>query len=185
MSSSPSSEESAAYQIIRVPLGLIKLWNHLAENPSLAKHVEVLEIQHQISSFNFGDFEPATVPPDFRSAADEFIRDNPTYHTFLAEFLPSACEAEKALIAAVKNMEGLKSFKWDREPPLLDSFLDEGVDEDIWTALRSCTVLRELKIVDASDIEIENDDGTLTYEFRPIQESQVSLLNMSILLLAI
>jgi hypothetical protein len=72
-------------------------------------------------------------------------------------------------------MTGLKSFEWDRKPPLLDSRLDDGVDDDIWTALRSCATLLNLRVVDASGNEIEDDGQGSTTGFRPIHDSQVNM----------
>jgi hypothetical protein len=129
-----------------------------------------------MTGFNFEQLRQMTVPPDFRSNALSFLKnDSNLYHTFLTNSVPSTCEAEKTLIVAVKNMTGLKSFQWDREPPLLDTRLDDSVDDDIWTALRSCTTLRSLQIMDVSDNEIRDDPryghGSVT-RFRPIHESQ-------------
>jgi hypothetical protein len=160
------------YRVLRAPLGLVELWAHLSRQPSLAKHVEIVEVQRQMSGFNFEQLRQMTVPPDFRSDALSFLEnDSNLYNTFLANSVPSTREAEKMLIAAVKNMTGLKSFQWDREPPLLDTRLDDGVDDDIWTALRSCTTLRSLQIMDASDNEIIDDHESVT-RFRPIHVSQ-------------
>lgn len=72
--------------------------------------------------------------------------------------------AELSLIAAVKNMSNLGSFKWDRYPPLVDSILDTDASDDIWTALRSRSGLHTLDVVDASDV---------SDTMRPIHESQV------------
>jgi hypothetical protein len=161
------------YRIIRAPLVLSELWDHLAQNPSLARHVEHVEIQRQMESFNFNRLRPATVPPAFRPAARALVQTKSgTYEGLSKELIPGVRQAEKTLIAAVKNMTGLKSFDWDREPPLLDSRLDDGVNDDIWTALRSCTTLLDLRVMDASDNEIQ-DDGGCTTGFRPIHESQV------------
>lgn len=161
------------YRIIRAPLVFSELWDHLAQNPLLARHVEHVEIQRQMEGFNFNRLRPATVPPAFRPAARTLARtESSTYDGILKESLPGVRQAEKTLIAAVKNMTGLKSFDWNREPPLLDSHRDNGVNDDIWTALRSCTTLLNLRIMDASDNEIE-DDGGCTTRLRPIHESQV------------
>jgi len=174
------------YRVIRAPLGLIGLWAHLSQHPSLARHVEVVEIQRQMKGFNFNQLQPIVVPPYFRSAAQSFAQnDTNIYSTFMTHYLPSAREAEKTLITAVKNMTALKSFHWDREPPLYDSRLDDGIEDDIWTALRSCTTLRSLHVMDASDIEIRDDHryghGFVT-KFRPIQESQVHITIIELIL---
>jgi hypothetical protein len=73
-------------------------------------------------------------------------------------------------------MSGLKSFKWCREPSLIDSQLDAGVQEDLWTALRCCDNLRELNVTDAANETIEDKtepDSSLWMKFRPIHASQV------------
>jgi hypothetical protein len=161
------------YRIIRAPLVFSELWDHLAQNPLLARHVQHVEIQRQMEGFNFNHLRPATVPPAFRPAARALAQtESSTYEGILKKSIPGVRQAEKTLIAAVKNMTGLKSFDWNREPPLLDSRLDDGVNDDIWTALRSCTTLLNLRVMDASDNEIQ-DDGGRTTGFRLIHESQV------------
>jgi hypothetical protein len=168
------------YRVIRAPLGLVELWAHLSQYPALARQVEVVEIQRQMRGFNFDGLQPVIVPPDYRTAAQSFCaNDTNAYDTFLTRYVPNALKAEKLLITAVKHMKALKSFEWAREPPLCDSRLDEGADDDIWTALKSCTALRNLRVMDASDNEIEDDPryghGSST-KFRPIHTSQVSML---------
>jgi len=161
---------SSSYRVIRAPLVFLDIWKHLAQNPSLARQVEVVEIQRQMTGFNFECLRPSMLPPEVHSAAQAFVRtDSSIYHTFAKQFVPHVCQAEQTLIAAVKKMTELKSFQWDREPPLLDSCLDDGVEDDIWTALRFCPNLRTLDVMDASDNKIPGSDT----KFRPIQESQV------------
>lgn len=63
-------------------------------------------------------------------------------------------------------MSSLHSFRWEREPPLVDSVLDDDVSEDIWTALGSCIQLRDLDVTDARD----------DYYLRAIHESQVCIV---------
>lgn len=174
------------YRVLRAPLGLVGLWAHLSRQPSLAKHVEIVEVQRQRSGFNFEQLRQMTVPPDFRSDAQSFLKNGSNmYYTFRTNSVSSTREAEKTLIAAVKNMTGLKSFQWDREPPLLDTRLDDNVGDDIWTALRSCTTLRSLQVMDASDNEIKDDPrcghGSAT-RFRPIHESQACARGIRFLL---
>jgi hypothetical protein len=102
------------------------------------------------------------------------------YSFFLSKYVPGLREAEKALIAALRSMSGLQSFTWNREPPLLDSRFDVDVSDDIWTALRSCTCLQELNVVDAADDDIKIyeeprgwfDSGAGT-RFRRVHESLV------------
>jgi hypothetical protein len=169
----------ADHRVIRAPLGLVGLWTHLSQHPTLARQVEIVEVQRQRTGFGFDRLPPATVPPDFYSAAKSFCEnDSNLYHSFLTHSVPSTREAEKTLIAAVKNMTGLKSFQWNRDPPLFDSRLDHDIEDDIWTALRSCTTLRHLRVMDASDIEIEGDPEygqESDVRFRPIHESQACM----------
>jgi len=123
------------YRVIRAPLGHVELWAHLSKHPSLARHVEVVEVQRQMAGFNFHQLRRAIVPPDFNVAAQSFSKNKTNiYSAFMAHYLPTAREAEKTLISAVKNMTALKSFQWDREPPLYNSRLDDGIEDDIWTA---------------------------------------------------
>lgn len=170
------------YRVIRCPLGLVELWDHLAQNPSIANRVEVVEIQRQKGGFAFESLSPVVVPGEFLTTAQEFVGNGRPYHTFLKEYLPGAWLAEKSLIGAIKNMSGLQSFKWCREPPLIDSQLD-GLKDDIWTALRSCETLRELHVLDAGDNEILDEteaDSSLWMTFRPIQTSQVCVVSFSL-----
>jgi hypothetical protein len=165
------------YRVIRAPLGFVELWAHLSKHPSLARHVEVVEVQRQMTGFNFDQLRRPIVPPDFNIAAESFSKNKANiYSQFMTHYLPSAREAEKTLITAVKNMTALQSFRWDREPPLYDSRHDDGIEDDIWTVLRSCPMLRSLHIMDASDNDIRDEhDHEFVAKFRPIQESQVSV----------
>jgi hypothetical protein len=140
------------YRIIRSPLGVSSLWNHLADNPTLAREVRVLEIQRQMGGYTTSCPKPK-VPEQFHSAARDVART--FYSFFLSKYVPSLQQAEKALIAAIRGMSGLHSFIWDREPPLLDSRFDVDVSDDIWTALRSCTCLWELDVVDTADNDVK------------------------------
>jgi hypothetical protein len=101
------------YRIIRAPLVFSELWDHLAQNPLLARHVQHVEIQRQMEGFNFNHLRPATVPPAFRPAARALAQtESSTYEGILKKSIPGVRQAEKTLIAAVKNMTGLKSFDW-------------------------------------------------------------------------
>ena len=102
---------------IMSPLGL---WNHRADNPALAREVQVLEIQRQMGGHMISRPKPK-VPEQFHSAAQHAAIP---YPFFLSKYVPSLQQVEKALIAALRNMSGLQSFTWNREPPLLDSRFD-------------------------------------------------------------
>jgi hypothetical protein len=81
------------YRVIHAPLVLLELWNHLAQDPSLARHIEVVEIQR---------LRPATIPPALRPAAQALARtESSTYDVFFKVFVPGVRvrQAEKALIA--------------------------------------------------------------------------------------
>jgi hypothetical protein len=142
------------YRMIRSPLGVSGLWDHLADNPTLAREVRVLEIQRQMGGYRIARPEPK-VPEQFHSAAQDVAGTGIPYSFFLSKYVPGLREAEKALIAALRNMSGLQSFTWNREPPLLDSRFDVDVSDDIWTALRSCKSLQELNVVDTADDDIK------------------------------
>jgi hypothetical protein len=167
---------SEQYRVIRCPLGLVELWDHLAQIPSVASEVETLEIQRQRGGFNFGSLPPVVVPDEFEVASQQFIGNGRAYFAFLKQYIPGAWVAERSLIAAIKHMSGLRSFKWSREPPFIDSKLDAGIKEDLWTALRCCENLRELDVLDVGDSDIEDStepDSSRWIRFRPIQTSQV------------
>ena len=167
------------YRIIRSPLDVSGLWDHLADNPTLAREVRVLEIQRQMGGYGIARPEPK-VPEQFHSAAPHVAGTGIPYSFFLSKYVPGLREAEKVLIAALRSMSRLQSFIWNREPPLLDSRFDIDVSDDIWTALRSCTCLRELNVVDAADDDIKIyeeprgwfDPGAGT-RFRRVHESLV------------
>ena len=131
----------------RIPLGVTGLWDHLADNPTLARKVRVLEIQRQMEG-HYILFRRPKVPKQFHSAARHAAK---TYAFFLSEYVPSLKQAEKSLITALRNISGLQSFTWNREPPLLDSRFDVDVSDDIWTTLRSCTSLRKSNVVNTAD----------------------------------
>jgi hypothetical protein len=142
-----------------------------ADNPTLAREVRVLEIQRQM------DKTKPKVPEQFQSAAQDVAGTGIPYSL---KYVPSLQQAEKALIAALRSMSGLHAFIWDRESPLLDSRFDVDVSDDIWTALRSCTCLRHLDVVDTAghDVKIyeEPREGTIPgggTRFRRVHDSLV------------
>ncbi|KIJ28871.1 hypothetical protein M422DRAFT_71333 [Sphaerobolus stellatus SS14] len=84
-----------------------------------------------------------------------------------------AFEAERLLIAALKNMVNLKSFIWDREPPYFNS-RKFPKDTDLWDVLRKfCLSLREVEVVDASDYTLDGE-GPNWHHSRPI-DSEIDL----------
>jgi hypothetical protein len=113
------------------------------------------------------DILPPIVPKEFVTQAHD--KGNRKFDYMTVKDVPRLREAERSLIRAIKNMSNLKSFTWDREPPLLDSILDEDVDDDVWTALRDgCPALEELRVTDASDsLDIDA-------HIRPVHHSVVS-----------
>lgn len=144
------ADRHISYRVIRCPLGVIQLWEHLSQNPSLAENVRVLEIQRE------SDYASFDVPRAFYNAAaisrkqDVWgLQDEVPYHDLERLRLAGLKISETTLISALKNMSRLTSFKWEGKPPLIDSRLD-GFPDDIWTTLRGHETLTELDVLDLS-----------------------------------
>lgn len=61
------------YRVIRAPLGLTGLWDHLAGDPSLAGKVQLLEIQRQTRGWSL-----PLVPAQFQPASNMILKKWPT-----------------------------------------------------------------------------------------------------------
>ena len=95
------------YCITRNPLGVSSLWDYLADNPTLAREVRVLEIQRQMGGYKVGCLEPEVLER-FHSAAEHVAGTGIPYSFFLSKYVPSLKHAEKALIAALRNIFYMK-----------------------------------------------------------------------------
>jgi hypothetical protein len=118
------------------------LWNTLAKDRSLARNVRTLEI-----GFGWTRHIPPRIP------------SNPRPRLEAVTFPKVEC----TLIAAIKNMTELISFKWleRSQVPAIDS----GRRDDIWTALKQLPALRLLNVKDLCN-------GT-TSRYKPIHDSEV------------
>lgn len=155
------------YRVIRAPVGLVEFWQHLANDPAVASKVQVLEIQRETGGFGVDTLKPPLIPAPFLPSAHVLLEYGEPHNGLPDDKRAEFRNSELSLIAAVKQMSNLQSFRWDREPPLVDSVLDDDAVDDIWTALLSCLQLHGLDVTDASD----NNDVRV----RPIHESQVRL----------
>ncbi|KZT05013.1 uncharacterized protein LAESUDRAFT_813866 [Laetiporus sulphureus 93-53] len=137
------------YRVMRVPFGLRRLWDQLAEEPSLASAVESLEIQRD-DGLRYAKRDSVQVPRDYMEEAKDLLQD---YHIISdANAVPHLRDIEKSLIRAIRHMSNLKRFKWDHVAPFIDARYDIDFSGDLWTALRSRETLRELEVmVEASD----------------------------------
>ena len=121
------------------------LWDTLAKDRSLARNVRTLEI-----GFGWTRHTPPRIP------------SNPRPRLQAVTFL----KVERTLIAAIKNMTELVSFKWLERfhVPVIDSCRGE----DIWTALKQLPALRRLHVKDLYS-------GT-TSRYKPIHDSNVRII---------
>ena len=79
------------YRIIGV--GVSGLWEHLADNPSLASQVQFLEIQRQMGGHCIARPKPK-VPEQFRSAAQRVAGTGIPYSFFLSKCLAYSRQRE-------------------------------------------------------------------------------------------
>jgi hypothetical protein len=133
------------YRIISCRLDTHSVWKQLSDDRSLAQNVRKLEIQRDQWGYAYRQPDRLRVPVDLE----------PTYVPVLGrDFSEDGLEKERCLelelISALKNMSNLTHFKWDRAPPLIDA-RSGGETEDLWAALKGCSDLRELSVVDAGD----------------------------------
>ena len=138
-----------------------QLWSNLAKDRSLARNVRTLEIGY---GWRGSRYSPPRMPSNLklRLGTVTFIddRDGRAAHR----------KAERALIAAIKNMTELISFKWLEhfQVPVIDSRREGAGGDDIWTALSQLPALRHLNVNDLYR-------GSASH-YKPIHDSTVSII---------
>jgi len=171
------------FRVIRAPL-TSPLWKRLAANRLLAQNVRILEVQ---SAEIHGEHEDATldepvVPaifPDLevRLAPELDSDDEDDVDTLRAHNAAKNATdliAERILVAALKGMSGLTSFRWSHTPPLINP----NQEDDIWvTIAKHCPSLNTIDVIDREKpyepILEETDDPA--YQ-RPTHNPNVCLL---------
>jgi len=128
--------------LIRCTLATTSFWKHLVATLLLTQHVHSPEIQSQhrglilhSGTSNSGP-QPQPIVPNNGQKQQLILRvASSIAHQLEPRILP-VCDAEYWLIQALKNMVNLESFIWDREPPVYNSTVNDGEDENLGTVLR-------------------------------------------------
>lgn len=157
------------YRVIRCsPLRGFNIWTQLQDNKSLAKNVRAIHIQDDtgLASPPF-QITPRHPPLPDRIPSAFISLQTPQSMWQKPNYIETT--AERALIAALRNMTKLESFTWTALPPLVYSSTQQD-SEDIWTILGSSTNVSHLDVVDY------DTEGTW-YPRSPIHDSTVSLCN--------
>jgi hypothetical protein len=170
------AELESSYHSIRCKLGNDAVWEHLISNPTQAARVKELKIMRENPSENGPLDEEERIPPQVLSGASKYSGKRPEAEAVTREQI---AHSELLLIRAIHNLVKLDSFTWDRWVPVINQGDDikgsrdngraEQYREDIWTALRDCTQLRRLKVVDLGRKECCFTDP------RPIFDSTVRI----------
>jgi hypothetical protein len=176
------------FRVIRAPL-ISPLWEKLATNRSLAQNVRILEVQ---SAEIHGDREGATIdepviPIMFTDlevplAPEVDNGDEDDVGTLRAHYLAKNAtdlDAERVLVAALRGMSGLTSFRWSRTPPLVNA----DQEDDIWiTIAKCCPSLNTIDVIDREKpyepVLEETDDPA--YQ-RPTRNPNVRLIQCPML----
>jgi hypothetical protein len=162
------------YRDIRCRLDTNTVWQQFGTDRSLARNVRSIEIQREEWAFEYQWPDALQIPESLRPPELPVLGRDITQ-----ESLDKQRGFELQLIAAIKNMTNLASFAWNRAPPLVDSLSSEA-EEDIWTALKRCSALKELEFVDFSEESPVHFTGWNEEEakqrayLRPIWDSTVS-----------
>jgi hypothetical protein len=166
------TERHLDYRDIRCRLDMDNVWEHLINNPSLAKNVRRLELQPDGGMMDIWP-SPIRVPKLLRPTEQPKLES----YEMPSIYLDRDRRFETLLISTLKNMSNLSSFKWNRFPPLFDTRAGIG-SEDIWTALRTYTALRELDVIDDSEtntVHSSHLDPAIYGYIRPIWDTAVRL----------
>ncbi|PPQ65916.1 hypothetical protein CVT24_011249 [Panaeolus cyanescens] len=180
------AESELVYRSVRCKLSNNAVWEHLIDNPAHAAKIRELEIQRENPS-GAGELDEKERYPTDRVAHTDAEGDvDMTSHISPSE--EEVERSERLLIAALRHMVNLESFRWDRWVPVINKGEEllscrhesaqgatgvfvELYQEDVWTALRDYTQVKRLWVVDLGRYDQIFD------ECKPIYESTIFTLS--------
>jgi hypothetical protein len=142
-------------RVIRSPIRS-SIWEKFIEDRSLAQNVHTLEIQNAEVEWNRENVDPPVTPAIFGDLSEQVFHDGGEDKDEDKRSVSSVkakgkaknetdLRAERLLVSALRNMTGLRTFRWSRTPPLINP-KDE---DDVWTVLvKHCPDLRHVNVVD-------------------------------------